>query len=68
MDRDSGIRRKLSMPWIYEQSQNPTGAIQARRSMAENCWRFKSGDAVIDMGEGFSSRPRLRMAPGPRSC
>lgn len=52
MYTDSGVRRVLSLPWIYEQFQNLTGAIQARRWMAENYWRLKSGDKVIDIGCG----------------
>ena len=52
----------LSVPWIYEQFQNLTGAVQARHWMAEKFWRLKSGDKVIDIGCGpgviFNSLPK----------
>jgi len=52
----------LSVPWIYEQFQNLTGAVQARRWMAEKYWRLKSGEKVIDIGCGpgviFNSLPQ----------
>ena len=52
----------LSVPWIYEQFQNLTGAVQARRWMAEKYWRLKAGEKVIDIGCGpgviFNSLPQ----------
>jgi len=52
----------LSVPWIYEQFQNLTGAMQARRWMAEKYWRLRSGEKVVDVGCGpgviFNSLPK----------
>jgi 2-polyprenyl-3-methyl-5-hydroxy-6-metoxy-1,4-benzoquinol methylase len=62
MYKDNGFRRMLSVPWIYEQFQNLTGAVQARRWMAENYWRLKGGEKVVDVGCGpgviFNSLPK----------
>jgi len=62
MYQNNGLRRMLSVPWIYEQFQNLTGAVQARRWMAEKYWRLKSGEKVIDIGCGpgviFNSLPQ----------
>lgn len=52
MYQNKGIRRLLSVPWIYEQFQNLTGAVQSRRWMAEKYWRLKGGEKVIDIGCG----------------
>lgn len=62
MYQNNGLRRMLSVPWIYEQFQNLTGAVQARRWMAEKYWRLREGDKVIDIGCGpgviFNSLPQ----------
>jgi len=62
MYQNNGLRRMLSVPWIYEQFQNLTGAVQARRWMAEKYWRLKAGEKVIDIGCGpgviFNSLPQ----------
>lgn len=62
MYQNNGLRRVLSVAWIYELFQNLTGAVQARRWMAENYWRLKDGEKVIDVGCGpgviFSSLPQ----------
>ena len=52
MYENSGLRRMLSVPWIYEQFQNMVGAGPAKRWMAEKYWRLKGGEKVIDIGCG----------------
>jgi SAM-dependent methyltransferase len=52
MYENNGLRRMLSVPWIYEQFQNTVGAGPARRWMAEKYWRLKGGEKVIDIGCG----------------
>lgn len=62
MYENTGLRRMLSVPWIYEQFQNTVGAGPARRWVADQYWRLKGGEKVIDIGCGpgviFDSLPR----------
>ena len=52
MYENNGMRRMLSVPWIYEQFQNVVGANQARRWIADKYWRLKGGEKVVDIGCG----------------
>lgn len=52
MYENNGLRRMLSVPWIYEQFQNLVGAGEARRWIASNYWRLKGGEKVVDIGCG----------------
>jgi SAM-dependent methyltransferase len=52
MQDDRGLKRLLSVSWIYELFQNLVGAGKARRWLAHNCWQLRGGEKVVDVGCG----------------
>lgn len=52
MQDDRGLKRLLSVSWIYELVQTLVGATKGRRWLAENGWRLRGGEKVVDVGCG----------------
>ena len=52
MQDNGGLKKILSMSWIYELFQNLVGAKSARVWLAENYWRLRGGEKVVDIGCG----------------
>lgn len=63
MDRDSGIRRVLSLPWIYEQSQNPFMLNTAGDLVKKSDARSDDADRVMRRSPAPCQR-RSSEAPG----
>ena len=50
---DSGIKSLLTISWVYDFFQNSLlGGDNARKWLATNVWKAKSGDAIVDIGCG----------------
>ena len=52
MQRDSGLRRWLRLPFLYNLLQDAVGANALRRRVIQNHVRAKAGDKVVDIGCG----------------
>lgn len=52
MQDNGGLKRFLSVSWVYELFQNLVGAGSARRWIAEKYWRLNGGEKVVDIGCG----------------
>ncbi len=52
MQQTSGIRRILSIGWIYELFQISVGARHSRNWLLKNFWKLKGHEKVIDVGCG----------------
>ncbi len=52
MQDDSGLKRLLSVAWVYELVQTVLGANHARRWLARTHWRLRGGERVVDVGCG----------------
>ena len=52
MQDDSGAKRILSIPLIYQWFQNLIGAKYARKWLAETYWKACIADKVVDIGCG----------------
>lgn len=55
MENCKGLRRLLSISWIYVFFQNLTGAHRAQTWIANNLWSVNEGDKVVDIGCGPGS-------------
>ncbi len=52
MQDDSGLRKPLKDSFIYTFFQNLMGAEKARRWVADNIWKLRGGERVVDLGCG----------------
>ena len=52
MQHDSGLRRWLNLPFLYNLLQAAVGANALRRRVIQNHVRAKAGDKVVDIGCG----------------
>jgi SAM-dependent methyltransferase len=52
MQDDSGLKRALTSPWIYEGFQRLIGAERVRRWLSKNFWVCPPGAKVVDVGCG----------------
>ena len=52
MQDTRGLKKFLSVSWIYEQFQNLVGAKNARKWIAENYWKLNKDAKVVDIGCG----------------
>jgi ubiquinone/menaquinone biosynthesis C-methylase UbiE len=52
MQDDAGLKRMLGLPSIYELFQTLVGAKRSRQWRADNCWKFHSGEKIVDIGCG----------------
>lgn len=50
--RDSGVHRMLSVPWLYDAVQGLMGAGKGRREFVEESVRPAAGDRILDVGCG----------------
>ena len=50
---DSGLKSLLTISWVYDFFQNSLlGGDNARKWLATNVWKPKSGEAIVDIGCG----------------
>jgi ubiquinone/menaquinone biosynthesis C-methylase UbiE len=52
MQDNTGIKKMLSISWIYDVFQDLVGAKKARTWLAENYWKLNNGNKVVDLGCG----------------
>ena len=52
MERNSGLRRWLKVPFLYNLFQDAIGGNALRRKFIQSHVRAKAGDKVIDIGCG----------------
>lgn len=52
MQDDSGVKRLLTRPWIYNAYQNVVGATRGRKWVSEHFWRAQPGQKIVDIGCG----------------
>jgi ubiquinone/menaquinone biosynthesis C-methylase UbiE len=52
MQRDSGLQRRLKLPFLYNFLQDAVGANALRRKVIQDHVRAKAGDKVVDIGCG----------------
>ena len=52
MQDDSGIKRLLTRPWVYNTYQNIVGATRGRQWVSDHFWRAQPGQRVVDIGCG----------------
>jgi SAM-dependent methyltransferase len=55
MQDNSGLKGILSSSYIYEQFQNLVGVKYARKWLAENYWKLRGGEKIVDIGCGSGS-------------
>ena len=50
---DSGLKRLLTISWVYDFFQESLlGGDNARKWLAKNIWKPKSGETIVDIGCG----------------
>lgn len=52
MQDDTGIRRLLTQPWIYNAYQDLVGATAGRQWVSQHFWKVRPGQKVVDIGCG----------------
>lgn len=52
MQDDSGLKRLLTHPWIYNAFQNVVGATRGKQWVSQNFWKARPGQKVVDIGCG----------------
>lgn len=55
MENCKGLKKLLSLSWVYVAFQSLVGAHRARTWIANNLWRVNAGDKVVDVGCGPGS-------------
>lgn len=52
MQYNSGIYKWLASGWIYNSVQHLVGSERARKWLAQNFWKCRSGEKIVDIGCG----------------
>lgn len=52
MQDDSGLKRVLTIPWVYNAFQNAVGKQRSYAWLSRDVWRLQAGQKVLDIGCG----------------